>query len=205
MSLERINRLIASLEQGNFRWHPVRRVYLPKPKGGQSPLGLPNFTDKLLQEAMRLLLNAYYEPRFSAHSHGFRQGRSCHTALQHLQYTCRGTKWWIEGDIRGCFDHIDHDILVHILEEDIHDQRFIKLVKQMLRAGYLEEWRYHQNYSGTPQGGVISPLLANIYLHKFDEFMETSHPGISHTQQVSENQSDIQPLLSSHRSGERYR
>lgn len=172
MSQERINRLITSLEQGNFRWKPVRRVYVPKAKGGQRPLGVPGFTDKLLQEAMRLLLEAYYESGFSPHSHGFRPGRSCHTALEQLQHTCRGTKWWIEGDIKGCFDNLDHDLLVRILKEDIHDQRFIKLVEQMLRAGYLEDWRYHQTYSGSPQGGNLSPLLANLYLHKFDEYME---------------------------------
>ena len=172
MSIDRINRLISALEQGSFHWKPVRRIYMPKAKGGKRPLGLPGFTDKLLQEAMRMLLEAYYEPRFSDRSHGFRPQRSCHTALEHLQHTCRGTKWWVEGDIQGCFDHIDHETLVNILNEDIKDQRFIRLVRQMLKAGYLENWRYHQTYSGTPQGGILSPLLTNIYLHKFDEYME---------------------------------
>ena len=172
MSQERINRLITALEQGSYHWKPVRRAYADKAKGGKRPLGVPGFTDKLLQEAIRMLLEAYYEPRFSQNSHGFRLGRSCHTALKQLQYTCRGTKWWIEGDIKGCFDNIDHTVLINILKEDIHDQRFIKLVEQMLKAGYLEGWHYHHTYSGVPQGGILSPLLSNIYLHKLDEFAE---------------------------------
>ncbi|MCA9974577.1 MAG: group II intron reverse transcriptase/maturase [Anaerolineales bacterium] len=172
MSLERIYDLSAQLRAGTFHWKPTRRTYIRKANGDKRPLSLPGFTDKLVQEAMRILLEAYYEPRFSQHSHGFRPGRSCHTALRQLQYTCRSTKWWIEGDIKGCFDNIDHTILENILAQDIQDHRFLKLVRQMLKAGYMEDWRFHQTYSGTPQGGIISPLLANIYLHQFDDFME---------------------------------
>jgi group II intron reverse transcriptase/maturase len=172
MSLEHINTLSNQLREGTFYWKPTRRTYIRKANGDKRPLGIPSFTDKLVQEAMRMLLEAYYEPRFSQYSHGFRPQRSCHTALRQLQYTCRGTKWWIEGDIKGCFDNIDHSILLNILEKDIQDKRFIKLVKQMLKAGYIEDWHYYQTYSGTPQGGIISPLLANIYLHQFDDFME---------------------------------
>lgn len=172
MSMERIEAISERLRTGTFRWQPTRRTYIRKANGDKRPLGIPSFTDKLVQEAMRMLLQAYYEPRFSQYSHGFRPQRSCHTALRQLQYTCRGTKWWIEGDIKGCFDNIDHNILLDILEKDIQDQRFLKLVKRMLKAGYLEDWQYHQTYSGTPQGGIISPLLANIYLHQFDDFME---------------------------------
>lgn len=172
MSRERIEAISEQLRTGTFRWQPTRRTYIRKANGDKRPLGIPSFTDKLVQEAMRMVLQAYYEPRFSQYSHGFRPQRSCHTALRQLQYTCRGTKWWIEGDIKGCFDNIDHNILLDILEKDIQDRRFLKLVKRMLKAGYLEDWQYHQTYSGTPQGGIISPLLANIYLHQFDDFME---------------------------------
>lgn len=172
MSLKCIYDLSAHLRAGTFQWKPTRRTYIRKANGDKRPLSLPSFTDKLVQEAMRMLLEAYYEPRFSQYSHGFRPGRSCHTALRQLQYTCRSTKWWIEGDIKGCFDNIDHKILENILAKDIQDHRFLKLIRQMLKAGYLEDWQYHQTYSGTPQGGIISPLLANIYLHQFDDFME---------------------------------
>jgi group II intron reverse transcriptase/maturase len=171
MSLERINAISTALDQGTFHWKPVRRRYIPKRNHQQRPLGLPNFSEKLVQEAIRMILEAYYEPRFLDCSHGFRPHRSCHTALKHLQYNCTGTKWWIEGDIKGCFDNLDHTILLKILAQDIKDERFLKLVKQMLQAGYLENWRYHQTYSGAPQGGILSPLLTNIYLHPFDEFM----------------------------------
>ena len=172
MSMEQIHALSEQLRAGTFHWKPTRRTYIRKGNGSKRPLGIPSFTDKLVQEAMRMLLEAYYEPRFSSNSHGFRPQRSCHTALRQIQYTCRGTKWWIEGDIKGCFDNIDHKVLLDILEKDIQDRRFIKLVKQMLQAGYMEDWQYHQTYSGTPQGGIISPLLANVYLHQFDDFME---------------------------------
>jgi group II intron reverse transcriptase/maturase len=171
MSLERINAISTALDQGTFHWKPVRRRYIPKRNHQQRPLGLPNLSEKLVQEAIRMILEAYYEPRFLDCSHGFRPHRSCHTALKHLQYNCTGTKWWIEGDIKGCFDNLDHTILLKILAQDIKDERFLKLVKQMLQAGYLENWRYHQTYSGAPQGGILSPLLTNIYLHPFDEFM----------------------------------
>lgn len=172
MSLERIYDLSAQLQAGTFHWKPTRRTYIRKANGDKRPLSIPGFNDKVVQEAMRMLLEAYYEPRFSQYSHGFRPARSCHTALRQLQYTCRGTKWWIEGDIKGCFDNIDHRILENILAKDIQDHRFLKLVRQMLKAGYMEDWHYHQTYSGTPQGGIISPLLANIFLHQFDDFME---------------------------------
>lgn len=121
---------------------------------------------------MRMILEAYYEPRFRDSSHGFRPNRGCHTALRAISHTWTGTTWLIEGDIKGCFDNIDHDNLLNILKRDIHDNRFIKLVKSMLKAGYLEDWKYNQTYSGTAQGGIISPILSNIMLNELDSWIE---------------------------------
>lgn len=136
------------------------------------PLGIPSFDDKLVQECIRLLLESVYENSFSKTSHGFRPNRSCHTALNQIQVCFSGVKWFIEGDIKGFFDNIDHDVMVSILGERIKDERFLRLIRKFLRAGYLEDWKYHNTYSGTPQGGIISPILANIYLDKLDSYME---------------------------------
>jgi len=163
MSLKKIFEIIELLKQEQFRWTPVRRTYIPKKNRKLRPLGLPTWTDKLVQEVLRSLLEAYYEPQFSEASHGFRPQRGCHTALSEIRTGWRGTHWFIEGDIKACFDQLNHSVLVDILAEKIHDTRFLRLIKQLLQAGYLEEWRYHATYSGSPQGGVVSPLLANIY------------------------------------------
>jgi group II intron reverse transcriptase/maturase len=135
---------------------------------------MPGFSDKLLQEVLRLILSAYYEPQFSPSSHGFRPGRGCHTALSEIYHKWVGTKWMVEGDIAGCFDALDHSVLMTTLSEKIHDGRFLRLIEQLLKAGYLEEWRYHATYSGSPQGGILSPLLANVYLDKLDKFVENT-------------------------------
>jgi hypothetical protein len=123
---------------------------------------------------IRAILDAYYDPQFSTHSHGFRPGRGCHTALQSIQHGWRGTKWSIEGDIAACFDRLDHGILVGILREKIHDNRFLKLIERMLQAGYLEDWSWHGTLSGTPQGNIASPILSNCYLDRLDRFVETT-------------------------------
>ena len=170
MSIQKIDRMIELLREEKYQWKPARREYIPKKNGKKRPLGIPTWGDKLLQEVMREILEAYYEPQFSTHSHGFRPNRGCHTALQEIQ-VWKGTRWFIEGDISKYFDTIDHAVLLKILEKNIHDGRFIRLVSNMLKAGYLEDWKYHKTYSGTPQGGIISPLLANIYLHELDKFV----------------------------------
>jgi group II intron reverse transcriptase/maturase len=172
MNREKINAIIEALRYERYRWTPVRRVQIPKKNGKTRSLGIPTWSDKLLQEVMRSLLEAYYEPQFSNHSHGFRPERGCHTALNHIQKGWTGTRWFIEGDIKACFDSIDHQVMLAILRESIHDNRFLRLVEGLLRAGYCEQWKYHPTLSGTPQGGIISPLLSNIYLDKLDKFVE---------------------------------
>lgn len=172
MSLARIQKIIEQLRSERFRFHPTRRIQIPKKSGGTRPLGLPNFTDKLVQEVLRMLLEAYYEPRFRDSSHGFRPGRGCHTALTEVTHKFSGAAWFIEGDIRGCFDNIDHEILMAILARDIQDGRLLNLIRMGLEAGYMEDWHYNRTYSGTPQGGILSPLLANIYLNELDAYIE---------------------------------
>lgn len=172
MSLARIETLIASLKDESYQPHPSRRVHIPKKNGKTRPLGIPAFEDKLVQEVVRMILEAIYEGHFETTSHGFRPKRSCHTALLHIQKTFNGAKWFIEGDIKGFFDNIDHDVLVGILRERISDDRFIRLIRKFLKAGYVEDWTFHNTYSGTPQGGIVSPILANIYLDKLDKYVK---------------------------------
>ncbi|MEV5842211.1 reverse transcriptase domain-containing protein [Streptomyces sp. NPDC051985] len=173
MSQRKIDRIIEAMRHERYRFRPVRRVHIPKKNGKTRPLGLPTWSDKLVGEVVRLLLEAFYEPMFSDRSHGFRPRRGCHTALREVDHTWTGTSWFIEGDIADCFGSLDHQVLLSILGERIHDQRFLRLVRNMLTAGYLEDWRWGATLSGAPQGGVASPVLSNIYLHKLDEFVET--------------------------------
>jgi len=173
MSMEKIEAIIDAMRHERYRFSPVRRIYIPKKSGKLRPLGLPSWSDKLVGEVVRLLLEAYYEPQFSDRSHGFRPGRGCHTALREIADTWTGTTWFIEGDGSDCFGSLDHSVMLSILSEKIHDGRFLRLIRNMLSAGYLEDWRWNATLSGCPQGGVASPIFSNIYLHKLDRYVET--------------------------------
>ena len=173
MSMARINRIIASLKDHSYQPNPARRTYIAKKNSNKKrPLGIPSTDDKLVQEIIRMLLEAIYEPTFSNHSHGFRPNRSCHTALEDIGARFKGVKWVIEGDIEACFDSFDHHVLIELLRKRIKDEQFISLMWKFLKAGYMEQWTYHRTYSGTPQGSGMSPILANIYLSELDKFLE---------------------------------
>ena len=172
MSVQKIDAMISLLRMERYKWTPVRRTYIEKANGKMRPLGIPTWSDKLLQEVIRSLLEPYYEQRLSTHSHGFRPHRGCHSALTEIRKYWKGTVWFIEGDIKGCFDNIGHQILLEIIRRDIPDGRLLNLIRGLLEAGYVEDWRRYDTLNGTPQGGIISPLLSNIYLNDFDKFVE---------------------------------
>ena len=170
-SMEWIGKTIEQLKNQSFQFKPVRREYIPKPNGKKRPLGIPSPRDKIVQEVMKNIIEAIFEPTFSNHSHGFRPKRSCHTALEEVS-KWNGVNWAIEGDIKGFFDNVDHEKLAGMLKNRIKDQRIIDLFWKLVRAGYVEKGRMIDNSLGVPQGGLISPLLSNIYLDLLDKYVE---------------------------------
>jgi group II intron reverse transcriptase/maturase len=172
MSVARIEAIIQQLAEGSYQWQPARRTYVPKANGQQRPISIPGWSDKMVQEVIRQILEVYYEPQFRNSSHGFRPNRSCFTALKQIKETWTGTKWFVEGDIHGCFDNIPKHLILQLLGQNIQDNRFLKLIKDMLEAGYMEDWRYHSTLSGVPQGGICSPVLSNLVLNELDKWIE---------------------------------
>lgn len=169
-SLEKVRSLIELMKNESYQPQPVRRGCMPKQNGQQRSLGLPSFSDSIIQEICRMILDAIYEPTFEDFSHGFRPNRSCHTALQEAKVHFKGATWFLEGVIKGYFDNLSHHKLIALLEKKVNDAKFIRLIWKFLRAGYLEDWKHYGTYSGTPQGGIVSPVLANIYLDHVDKW-----------------------------------
>lgn len=171
MSQKKIEEILKQLKDGKYKWKPARRIYIPKSNGKLRPLSIPGWSNKLLQKVVEMVLSAYYEPQFYSNSHGFRPDRGCHTALEEIAHKWQGMKWFIELDIRGCFDNINQEKLLTVIERKIKDNRLLKLLREMMKAGYIDNWKYETTYSGVPQGGILSPLLSNIYLNELDEFI----------------------------------
>jgi group II intron reverse transcriptase/maturase len=176
-SLETIQTIIQEMRTEQFRFKPVRTTFIPKANGTMRKLGIPCVRDKVVQEALRLILEAIYDSPsgacFRETSHGFRPNRSCHTALREFRGKWSAVNWLIEGDIRACFDELNHAVLVNVLRKKIRDERFLNLIRKLLNAGYMDlHGRKKESLIGSPQGGILSPILANAYLHELDEFVE---------------------------------
>ncbi|MBA1241098.1 nicotine oxidoreductase [Pseudomonas kunmingensis] len=171
-SIRTIKNIIDKMKNESFSFRGARRVLIPKANGKTRALSVAPPTDKVVQEVMRMILEAIFEPTFSNNSHGFRSGKSCHTALKQIRKNWSGVTWIIEGDIKGCFDNIDHEKLIGELAKRIKDERFINLVRKALNAGYFEDGAFFTGEIGTPQGSIISPILANIFMHQLDRKAE---------------------------------
>ncbi|MFC2948486.1 reverse transcriptase/maturase family protein [Virgibacillus sediminis] len=172
MGLKRINALIDKLKKQSYQPNPTTSIYVPKNNEKSRSPGLATLEDKLVQEMVRSILESIYERQFSDSSHAFHPNRSCHTALTQIKNTFTDTRWFIKADIKNFYENMDHHTLINVLRNKIKDEKFINLIWKFLRAGYLEEWEFRQACSGTPKGGIISPILSSIYLHELDQYID---------------------------------
>jgi group II intron reverse transcriptase/maturase len=171
---ENLDSLMAELKSGDYEPLPLKRVYIPKGKGKFRPLGIPAVRCRIAQEVVRLLINPIFEPQFHDHSHGFRSKRSCHTAMEVVvQYRTEGYRYVLDADIKGFFDNIPHGLIMDLIARDIADGNILSLVQKFLQAGVMEAGEVKPTRKGTPQGGIVSPLIANIVLNHLDWRLET--------------------------------
>jgi len=162
-----------TLQQGNYQPRPVKRVFIPKADNKKRPLGIPIIRDRIVQMAAKIVIEPVFEADFKESSYGFRPKRSAHQALEIVRKACNNQGWWVvDADIQGYFDSINHDKLMKLVEMRINDRRILKLIRQWLKAGVMIDGKYEESVIGSPQGGVISPLLANIYLNYLDTVWE---------------------------------
>ena len=179
-SIKLIEELAEELKNGTFKFKPVLRVEVPKPKllkpgepKKMRPLGLPTFKDKIVQESIRIILESIYEPIFQKLNcnYGFRPYKNTHQAILYIKYNATGSNLAIEGDIKGAYDNVNHDKMIKILSKRISDTKFLNLLYQGFKAGMFQDGKLKDSILGVPQGGIASPILFNIYMHEFDEFI----------------------------------
>lgn len=187
ISKEAFQKIILSMKDESFQFKPGRRVNIPKANGKTRPLTVAPPRDKIVQEVMRMILEAIFEPTFSNNSHGFRPNKSCHSALRQVKTQFGGASFFIEGDISKCFDSFDHKLLIDLIKERISDERFIRLLNKALKAGYVEFNRSKLSIIGTPQGSIISPILSNVYLNKLDLFIDNMKSNFDRGREARKN------------------
>ena len=194
MNIERIQKISKELKEGTFKWTDVRRIMIPKPgKKKKRPLGIPNFDDRIVQEAIRIMLNIIYEPVFQEieANHGFRPMRGTFTAILKLQRESKEMISALEGDITGAYDNVNHKKMIEILKKKISDKKFLKLITEGLKQSINFEGKQMANLVGTPQGGIASPILFNIYMHEFDMYVKRKLEEIAKNKNELEERTDL--------------